>query len=206
MPPVPLSEKQGKELVVLARTTVDEFVREQKLPSTRNLHGPFLKEVRGAFVTLKNTDGSLRGCIGFPYPIKELGEAVVEAAVAAAAQDPRFPRVRESELDGILVEVSALTEPEKLSVSSRKALPGLVRIGTDGLIISNAVTSGLLLPQVATEYGMSAEDFLSHTCMKAGLLADAWLTDKVTVQRFQAEVFSETSPRGAVVREMERAS
>ena len=159
--------------------------------------------MRGAFVTLKNRDGSLRGCIGFPYPVKELGEAVVEAAMSAAAYDPRFPRVEPAELDGLLVEVSALTKPEKVECSSPKELPKHVRVGVDGLIVSNSMTSGLLLPQVATEYGLSAEEFLSSTCLKAGLRADSWLTDKIIVQRFQAEVYSETSPRGKVKRELD---
>ncbi|MDA4135855.1 MAG: TIGR00296 family protein [Thaumarchaeota archaeon] len=199
---MPLTKEQGEELVRLARNTVDDFVRGDDIARPGGGNEPFLKEVRGAFVTLKNRDGSLRGCIGFPYPIKELGEAVVEASISAAAYDPRFPKVEPTELDGLLVEVSALTKPEKLEWSSPKELPKRVRIGVDGLIVSNALTSGLLLPQVATEYKLSPEDFLSDTCLKAGLRADSWLTDKIVVQRFQAEVFSETSPRGKVKREL----
>jgi hypothetical protein len=200
---LPLTNQQGEELVRIARTTVDSFVRGDDIAQAEVGDGPYLREVRGAFVTLKNPDGSLRGCIGFPYPIKELGEAVVEAAMSAAAYDPRFPKVEPRELDGLLVEVSALTRPEKMEQSSPKELARHVRIGVDGLIVSNAAASGLLLPQVATEYKMSPEDFLSNTCLKAGLPADAWLTDKIIVQRFQAEVFSETSPRGKVKRELD---
>ena len=199
---MPLSREQGEELVRLARTTVDGFVRGEDIADSIRTE-PFLKEVRGAFVTLKNTDGSLRGCIGFPYPVKELGEAVVEAAISAAAYDPRFPKVDPSELDALLVEVSALTRPVEIPHASPKELPKNVRIGLDGLIVSNPVTSGLLLPQVATEYKLTPEDFLSETCVKAGLTADAWLTGSVTVQKFQAEVFTETSPRGKVKRELE---
>ncbi|MDG6925276.1 MAG: TIGR00296 family protein [Nitrososphaerota archaeon] len=198
-----LTDEQGAELLGLARTTVDGFVRSGQVPSFEARGAPFLREVRGAFVTLKTTDDELRGCIGLPYPVKELGEAVVEAAVGAAAHDPRFPRVRPEELDGLLVEVSALTRPRRIEYSSPLELPRLVRIGEDGLIVSNGRASGLLLPQVATEHGMAAEDFLSHTCMKAGLPADAWLTGGVTVQAFQAEVFSEASPRGTTRRELE---
>lgn len=189
-------------MVRLARRTVDDFVRGDDIGRSGGGNEPFLREVRGAFVTLKNGDGSLRGCIGFPYPVKELGEAVVEASISAAAYDPRFPKVEPTELDGLLVEVSALTKPEKVECPSPKELPKHVRIGVDGLIVSNALTSGLLLPQVATEYKLSPEDFLSDTCLKAGLRADSWLTDRITVQRFQAEVFSETSPRGKVKREL----
>lgn len=200
---MPLTKEQGEELVRLARSTVDGFVRGEDIGSSEVNAEPFLREVRGAFVTLKNVDGSLRGCIGFPYPVKELGEAVVEAAISAAAYDPRFPKVEPAELDGLLVEVSALTKPVKIEHSSPKDLTKHVKIGVDGLIISNSMTSGLLLPQVATEYKLTAEDFLSDTCLKAGLAADAWLTGGVTVQKFQAEVFSETSPRGKVRRDLD---
>jgi uncharacterized protein (TIGR00296 family) len=200
---VPLSDDQGEELVRLARSTVDGFVRGEDIANSQIGDELFLREVRGAFVTLKNGDGSLRGCIGFPYPVKPLGEAVVEAAIGAAAYDPRFPKVEPAELDGLLVEVSALTKPEKIHFSSRKDLPKHVKIGVDGLIVSSPAASGLLLPQVATEYGLSAEDFLSQTCLKAGLSADSWLTDEVDVQKFQAEVFSEASPRGKVKRELD---
>lgn len=190
---MPLTEQQGAELVELARTTVDAFVKGRGV-GQRPRDRPFLEETRGAFVTLKSRDGELRGCIGLPYPTKPLGEAIVEAAIGAAGYDPRFPRVEPEELAEILVEVSALTRPENIQYSSPLELPKLVKTGADGLIVSNAVTSGLLLPQVATEHSMSPEDFLSNTCLKAGLRADAWLTGKVTVQKFQAEVFSETSP------------
>ena len=200
---MPLSNGQGEEIVRLARATVDSFVRGEDIERSKFGEEPYLRETRGTFVTLKTGDGSLRGCIGFPYPVKPLGEAIVEAAMSAAAHDPRFPQVKPAELDGLLVEVSALTKPERISYSSPLELPRHVRIGVDGLIISNPLTSGLLLPQVATEYGLGPEDFLSHTCLKAGLRVDAWLTEKVTVQRFQAEVFSETSPRGSVKRELD---
>jgi uncharacterized protein len=199
---MPLTKEQGEALVRLARGTVDDFVRGDDIGRSVLRDEPFLREVRGAFVTLKNSDGSLRGCIGFPYPVKELGEAVIEASIRAATYDPRFPKVEPAELDGLLVEVSALTKPERLEWSSPKELSKHVRIGVDGLIVSNSLTSGLLLPQVATEYKLSPEDFLSDTCLKAGLRADSWLTDKIVVQKFQAEVFSETSPRGKVKREL----
>ena len=198
-----LTKGQGEELVRLARSTVDAFVRGEDIANPEAWTEPFLREVRGTFVTLKTLDGELRGCIGFPYPIKQLGEAVVEASISASAYDPRFPRVEPGELDGLLVEVSALTRPENVEHSSPKELPKHVRIGVDGLIVSAPGRSGLLLPQVATEHKFSSEDFLTQTCLKAGLPADAWLTGRITVQRFQAEVFSETSPRGKVKRELE---
>ena len=197
---MPLTSAQGADLVRLARTTLDSYVSTEERPKSTRWTG-YLAERRGAFVTLnlRAPEGvSLRGCIGFPYPVKGLGEAVVEATVSAASEDPRFPPVRQSELTGILVEVSALTKPEMLRVGRRSDLPSTIRIGTDGLIVSTSYQSGLLLPQVAVEFSLKPADFLTETCIKAGLPPDSWLLEGVNVQKFQAEVFAESEPRGAI--------
>jgi uncharacterized protein (TIGR00296 family) len=200
---VTLSLLQGTLLVSIARDSVDSVVIEARMPPTRDSQlrqsgrDEFLDVNRGAFVTLSKLDGGLRGCIGIPYPVRPLGEAVFEAAVGAATRDPRFPRVEARELDSLTVEVSALTAPEAIEAGPLE-LPKHVRVGTDGLIVSGMGTSGLLLPQVATEMGLTPEVFLSLTCEKAGLFPDAWLTSKVRVLRFQAEVFAEATPRGVV--------
>ena len=162
----------------------------------------FLSLFRGVFVTLNgpgSTEDRLRGCIGFPYPVKKLGVAVSEAAVAAATEDPRFPPVEPSELNSITVEVSILTPPADLDFP-RRQLPPHVRIGLDGLIISRPPESGLLLPQVATEFNLDQVEFLSQACLKAGLPPDAWLDPSTRVQVFQAEIFSERTPRGEIAR------
>jgi uncharacterized protein len=198
-----LSLGQGAYLVSIARKTVETEVAEGRVPGRDELppwpegEDEFLNRLRGAFVTLTNPDGGLRGCIGVPYPVKPLWEAVVHAAVGAATYDPRFPRVRAAELGSLRVEVSALTAPETLECKALE-LPSHVRIGTDGLIVSGMGTSGLLLPQVATEMGLTPHEFVSLTCEKAGLSPDAWLTAGLEVQRFQAEVFAEATPRGVV--------
>jgi uncharacterized protein (TIGR00296 family) len=93
-----------------------------------------------------------------------------------------------------------LTPPSEIAASDRRTLPSKVRIGTDGLIVSNAYTSGLLLPQVATEFNLDSMDFLSQTCLKAGLPPDAWLDSETKVQAFQAEIFAEAKPHGEVSR------
>jgi uncharacterized protein (TIGR00296 family) len=156
------------------------------------------------FVTLNLASASvqerLRGCIGFPFPVKKLEDAIREATVAAASDDPRFPPVVKSELDSVMVEVSILTRPEAVEVSRLQDLPGRIRIGTDGLIISRAYLSGLLLPQVATEFNLDQTEFLSQACMKAGLPPDSWLESETKIQVFQAEIFAEAKPRGKVVR------
>jgi uncharacterized protein len=187
----------------MARKTIETAALEGRAPSRDELplwpvgEDGFLQSLRGAFVTLTNPDASLRGCIGLPYPVKPLGEAVVHAALGAATRDPRFSRVRPDELGSLTVEVSALTAPEALKCEPLD-LPVRVRIGTDGLIVSGMGTSGLLLPQVATEMGLAPDVFLSLTCEKAGLPADAWMAPRLEVSRFQAEVFSEATLRRAV--------
>jgi hypothetical protein len=196
-----LSSEEGRLAVSLAREALECHVNGRKMPA-RNLDSGRFSEARGVFVTLSTTasaGGSLRGCIGFPYPIKRLGAAIVQAAVAAASEDPRFPPVGREELSSIIVEVSVLTAPRDLDVP-RREMPSRVRIGRDGLIVSRPYTSGLLLPQVATEFKMDQVEFLSQACIKADLPPDAWLDPATRVQVFQAEIFAEKKPRGEVVR------
>ncbi|MDV3292705.1 MAG: TIGR00296 family protein [Nitrososphaerales archaeon] len=197
-----LSAEQGKALVQLARSTLDSFVlRRERGPTT--MQNEYLAEKRGVFVTLSLLEGrerSLRGCIGFPHPTKPLGIAVQEATIAAASEDPRFPPVQSGELSSIVVEVSILTVPVPVEVRRRQDLPSKVKIGEDGLIISTSFTSGILLPQVAVEHGMGAEEFLSQACMKAGLTPDSWLDESTTVQTFGADIFAERTPGGDAAR------
>ena len=162
---------------------------------------PIFSEPRGAFVTLRrHPGGELRGCIGYPLPVLPLGEAVRSAAVSAATEDPRFPRVRAAELPSLTVEVSVLTLPVPLRASRPDEVVREVTVGRDGLIVDGYGTSGLLLPQVAPEQGWSSEELLEGTCEKAGLPARAWRDPKVRVRRFEAEVFYERAPGGPVVR------
>lgn len=199
---MPLSIEEGTAAVTLARETLDAHVTGRRLEQKTWTRGAFA-ELRGVFVTI-NLAGpapeKLRGCIGFLYPVKQLGDAIREATIAAASEDPRFPPVSASELSGVVVEVSILTKPAPIKAPRPQDLPSRVRIGVDGLIVSRFGQSGLLLPQVATEFGMDQEEFLSQACMKAGLLPDSWLEEGTEVQTFQAEVFAETAPRGKVLR------
>jgi uncharacterized protein (TIGR00296 family) len=196
-----LSLEEGKAAVTAARAALDAYVKGEKSKAMAWPSRVF-SELRGVFVTINRAGGGpekLRGCIGFPYPVKPLGDAIREATVAAASEDPRFPPVAKDELDHVVVEVSILTKPEVLAVSKPQERQERVRIGVDGLIVSRFGLSGLLLPQVATEFGMDPMEFLSQACLKAGLAPDSWLDDETEVQTFQAEVFEETSPRGKVV-------
>lgn len=108
---MPLSPEEGRLAVALAREALECHVNGRKMPAG-NLDSGRFSEARGVFVTLNTTapaGNNLRGCIGFPYPVKRLGDAIREAAVAAASEDPRFPPVGREELGSIIVEVSVLT-------------------------------------------------------------------------------------------------
>lgn len=199
---MPLSLEEGRTAVAIARETLDAHVSAKRLERKSWPRGTF-SELRGVFVTINlaaHVSERLRGCIGFPYPVRPLGDAIREATVAAASEDPRFPPVSEAELGSVVVEVSILTKPEVIAVHRTQDLQSRVRVGVDGLIVSRYGQSGLLLPQVATEFGLGPAEFLSQACLKAGLAPDAWLDKETEVKAFQAEIFSEAAPRGTVTR------
>src|SRR5256712_6387680 len=191
-------DREGELAVRIAREALEAFVlRREK----RGFEVPRRFEVKsGAFVTLAtHPDGELRGCIGYPQPFFPLIKSI-EKGAEGAAEDPRFPRLSPEELDRVTVEVSILTPPQLIEVKKPKDLAKHVTLGADGLSVAQGPYRGLLLPQVAAEYGWDAAEFLSEACMKAGLLADAWLDPATRVYKFQAEVFAETKPRGPIVR------
>lgn len=193
------SDAEGEWLVRTARRVLEHYFETGDVlmpqPPSDKLARPF-----GVFTTLKKyPSGELRGCIGYPEPIKPLNRALAETAVLAATQDPRFPPVRSEELENLVVEVSVLTPPELLD-SPKEELPKLVKIGRDGLIIRYGPYSGLLLPQVPVEFGWDPLEFLEQTAIKAGLPPDAWMWPETKVYRFTAEVFEEEYPKGPVHR------
>ncbi|OGD56174.1 hypothetical protein A3K78_05710 [Candidatus Bathyarchaeota archaeon RBG_13_52_12] len=196
-----LTIDEGTYLVQLARRTIEASFTKAKVSFADA--PPKTREVCGVFVTLNSLRGReklLRGCIGYPYPIKPLVEAVNDVAKAAAFEDPRFPRLAKSELEKIVIEVSVLTPPESIRGLKPEQYPSIVRVGVDGLIIKRGGRSGLLLPQVATEWDWDSDEFLSQACVKAGLSPDAWLLPGTDVSRFQAIIFVEIIPSGEIKR------
>lgn len=189
-----LSHSEGEKAVKLARKAIEKYVTQKE--RIQDSFEGFFEEERGVFVTL-NKDHDLRGCIGYPYPIKRLDEAIIESAISAATGDPRFPAIDPEELQEITVEVTVLSPPEKLNVD-RKELPQYIEIGRHGLIIKAGYYSGLLLPQVAVEYKLDPEDFLSQTCMKANMSPDSWLKDDVEIYTFEGQIFQEKEPSGEI--------
>ena len=189
-----LSLKDGELAIKLARKSIERYLNEHTTVSPK-LSGKFM-EKRGVFVTLHKE--GLRGCIGQPYPDMLLGDAIVDSAISAAIRDPRFPPVQINELDDITIEITILAPP-KLIEGKTNERPEKIQIGKHGLLVKFATLSGLLLPQVATEYGLDAKGFLSQTCIKAGLTPDMWLDGGVEVYTFEGQIFAEVEPNGAVV-------
>jgi len=178
-----LSEEEKKILLKIARHTLESYLKEDKIPEFK-VDSEKLKEKRGVFVTLKK-NGELRGCIGRIVADTPLYLAVSKMAIEAAVGDPRFRPVSFSELKDIEIEISVLSPFEKV-----KSLDEIV-VGRDGLMIQKGFYSGLLLPQVPTEYGWDKKTYLEHLCLKAGLPPTAYKDKDVIIYKFTALVFSE---------------
>lgn len=198
-----LSAEHGTQLVRLARQAIVRYLEKHEIMKPPEGTPNELFRKSGVFVTLNTIKPTheLRGCIGFPYPHDPLVESTIRAAIYAATDDPRFPPVTPREFyDSITVEVTVLTPPKPLPTSDRKKLPEMVQVGRHGLIIEGRGTSGLLLPQVATEWNWDSSEFLTNCCLKAGLPPDSWLLDGISVKVFEGEIFEEIAPRGEVRR------
>jgi len=195
-----LNLEEGKKAVNLARNTINDFVKNKK-NTISDLKGVFL-EKQGTFVTLHTyPKHDLRGCIGIPYPIMSLKDAIIEAA-KSSTRDPRFYPLSVDEVDKVVIEVTILTKPSIIKVTNPKDYLSNIKIGIDGLIVEGGVYKGLLLPQVPVEQGWDVEDFLSNTCMKAGLLPDAWINEKIKVFKFSGQIFTEIKPKGNIVEKL----
>lgn len=182
-----LTREEGRMALQLARGAIEYAIGKKPKPALALT--PVFNDKRGVFVTLTR-HGQLRGCIGFPYPVMPLGDAIEDAAVAAATGDPRFPPVRRDEFSSVRLEVTILTVPTLLEVEPCKR-PEKIEVGKHGLIVRGRGTSGLLLPQVATEYCWDSPTFLDHTCIKAGLPEQSWMTPNVEVLTFEGQIFTE---------------
>ena len=191
-----LQAKQGEDIVKYARSVIEGYFGGTKPKRPDSLKAAFSEKV-GVFATL-HKGGDLRGCIGFPEPVINLGDAVEQAALSAALEDPRFPQVEADEMEDIVVEVSLLTKPELVQAADPREYPARVKVGRDGLIAQSGYSRGLLLPQVPVEQGWDSKTFLCHTCTKAGLPSDEWTKKGFKLYSFTAQIFSEDSPRGRI--------
>jgi AmmeMemoRadiSam system protein A len=183
--PAVLTPEQRTVLLALARRAIRGRVRGT-VAAAPALADPALTAPGAAFVTLTRA-GSLRGCIGYIRAIQPLAECVAHCAVAAATGDPRFPPVTAEELPHLALEISVLSPLVPIED------PTQVQVGVHGLYISRGGRHGLLLPQVATEYGWDRETFLRQTCRKAGLPDDAW-RHGAEIQVFTVDHFTDGLP------------
>ena len=179
-----LSETARRDLLSLARRALEAHFRGDPPPRLGSDRAESFGQGRALFVTLRRR-GKLRGCIGTLSPEGDLTRMVPRFALRAAFGDPRFPPLTGDELPECDIEISVLTPPAPVED------PETIEIGRDGLIIEARGQSGLLLPQVATEWGFDRERFLAEVCRKAGLSPDAWRESGARIWAFQAEVFGE---------------
>lgn len=179
-----LSEETRRQLLDLARSTLEARFRGDPPPRLASDRSEPFGESRALFVTLKRA-GRLRGCIGTLAPEGDLARTVPTFALRAAFEDPRFPPLASHELPECAIEISVLTPPRL--VEDREEIV----VGRDGLILEFDGRRGLLLPQVATEWGFDRETFLAELSRKAGLPLDAWRDPEARLFSFQAEVFAE---------------
>ena len=194
-----MSEIYGEKLVKLARKAVEKYLNESVVINADNSYG--LSQKAGVFVTvnyLSNNKEYLRGCVGFPLAEKTLYQSVIEAAIAAASQDPRFEPISKEDIENIIFEVSVLSPPEKIEVQNPKDYKNHIKIGRDGLILKCKYGSGLLLPQVPVELNWDIEEYLANICYKAGAPPDAWLMPESQLYKFGATIYKEFEPNGNV--------
>ena len=179
-----LTIEEQKELLRIAREAISANFKGAQPPEL-SIESARLKESRGAFITLHNKDGSLRGCIGSFMTDKPLYKTVREMSLQAAFHDPRFLPLEEEEPNEIHIEISVLSPLKEVKDVDE------IEVGRHGLYIIKGMHCGTLLPQVAAEYCWDRNTFLEHTWMKAGLPPDGWKKD-ATILTYSAQVFSET--------------
>lgn len=196
-----LTQSEGKFLVELARNAVEKYLKTGKRIKVPENSPQKLLQPCGVFVTINTAklgEKTLRGCIGLPYPTTALAEAVIESAISAATQDPRFPSLSPSELIHVVFEVSVLTPPEVVEANNPTEYCTKIKVGEDGLIVERGYYKGLLLPQVPVEWKWDEETFLCQCCLKAGLPPDSWLVKGTKIYRFSSIIAEELSPKGNV--------
>lgn len=192
----------GRDLVHAARSSIELCIKNPEFDRAivlKNLNKPNMHQELGTFVTLTHyLTGTLRGCIGFPDPVMPIGEAVVESALDAAFEDPRFVPVSHKELKELLVEVSILSKQIPLHKDWRRRKNSIV-IGKDGLVVEYGMHKGLLLPDVPVEQEWDVEEFLEGVMEKANIPKEYWKQPNVKLYKFETQIFKEKEPDGDIV-------
>jgi AmmeMemoRadiSam system protein A len=181
---IDLTMEHKKTLIKIARQSITNAVKGRKTPDYR-IDDKTLNSAGGAFVTIHDNRGSLRGCIGNIISERPLWETVRNMALESALRDPRFPPVSPGQLDDINIEISVLSPLKRIKNLQE------IEVGKHGLFIKKDFYQGLLLPQVATEYGWNRIQFLEQTCYKAGLSGNCYRQESCEIYIFSAVVFGE---------------
>jgi hypothetical protein len=193
------SLSEGELLVKAARNAIEIYLTSSNFrreAAERSLAG--FAGRHGVFVTIYHyPTRTLRGCIGFTEGVKRIGELIVDAAISAATEDPRFVPLSHLELEHVTIEVSVLSEAARITGNPTE-IRNQVTVGKDGLIVSYGYHRGLLLPVVAVEQGWGAEEFLDNTCIKAGMEKRMWQRPGISIYKFSTQIFAETEPRGKI--------
>ncbi|MEM3204842.1 MAG: TIGR00296 family protein [Candidatus Micrarchaeaceae archaeon] len=194
------SLEEGEKLVKMARYAIELHLKSPNFSKSiiERQIGEFNQRY-GVFVTIEHyPTKELRGCIGFMKAAGPIKSSLVDAAVAAATEDPRFVPLSHRELNDVTIEVSILSEPKRIT-GTPEEIEKSIKIGRDGLIIEYGFYSGLLLPIVAVEQKWNAREFLENVCIKAGLHKESWKQPGVELYTFSTQVFRETEPNGSVI-------
>jgi AmmeMemoRadiSam system protein B/AmmeMemoRadiSam system protein A len=176
------TEEEKRYILNLAKHSVEKFVKTGKKNKAKNIPDK-LKEERACFVTLTEKD-ELRGCIGNLEPAGPLYQSIVDNAISACSEDPRFSPVEEKELDRLHYEVSVLTEPKKIDYTDEPDL--FKKIKGKGIILKKGFYQATYLPQVWAQFD-NEKDFLSSLCQKAGLSKNSW-KENIEVYAYDAVV------------------
>ena len=181
-----LNKKEASALLANAREAIIHCVRKEPFQPTPR-EEKALNERAGCFVTIKQ-NGQLRGCLGTFQSQRPLYQEVAQMAAASCCKDPRFHPMEIAELDNFSLEISVLSPLEKIEDIAQ------IEIGTHGIYLEKNFSRGVLLPQVATEHGWDRDTFLSQTCLKAGLLPNAWQGADAEIYIFSAQIIGEDIP------------
>jgi len=187
--------EEGIELVRLARTSVESYIKNRKIINSTIKSN----KKSGVFVTIyhlntMNSQKNLRGCIGYMIPLKNMYDSIIAAAINAATKDPRFSAISERELAEVIFEVSVLTKPSLIRVDNSDVSLNKIVIGRDGLILESVYGSGLFLPQVPVEQKWNIREYLTNLCYKAGAPFDTWLLPDSKLYTFHSIIFREKLP------------
>lgn len=182
-----LTKEEQKTALAIARDALELWVSKRKpLEDAEKKYNitETLKDARGVFVTL-TIHGELRGCIGYVTGREPVFKAIIDNAINASTYDPRFSPVEKEELKSIDIEISVMTPLVKAESVDE------IEVGVHGLLMKNGMRSGLLLPQVPVEWRWNKQEFLEHTCQKAGMNSNCWKDPNTTIYKFTAQVFGE---------------